>query len=488
MKQLKDILYKSGIVKVVGSSDLAIDHITFDSRDVQKNSLFIAVKGTKTDGHGYIEQAIISGATAIVHQDEIENLNINTTYVKVKDSSEALGWIASNYFDNPTSKLKLTGITGTNGKTTTVTLLHKLFRELGYNVGLLSTVCNKINDEIIPSTHTTPDAIKLNSLMKLMVEEGCTHCFMEVSSHAIVQNRVTGLDFAGGIFSNITHDHLDYHKTFEEYLTAKKRFFDTLGKNAFALSNVDDRNGKVMLQNTKASQHTYGLKSPADFKAKIIENSFAGLQLNIDGVDVWFKLIGNFNAYNLLAIYSAAVLLGENKDTVLTILSRLEAVEGRFDYVRAANGTIAIIDYAHTPDALSNVLSTITAVKEGHEEIITVVGCGGDRDSAKRPIMARIACEYSNKVILTSDNPRSEDPEKILADMMEGVDIISKRKVISILNRKEAIKTACALAKPGSIVLLAGKGHEKYQEIKGVKHPFDDKEVVKEIFEQNEGI
>ena len=484
MKLLKDILYKVGIVKVIGSTDITIEHITFNSRDVQKNSLFIAVKGTKTDGHNYIEQAIISGATAIVHQEDIVDLHINTTYIKVNDSSEALGWIASNYFDNPTSKLKLTGITGTNGKTTTITLLHKLFRELGYNVGLLSTVCNKINDEIVPSTHTTPDAIQLNSLLNLMVAEGCTHCFMEVSSHAIVQNRVTGLDFAGGIFSNITHDHLDYHKTFEEYLTAKKRFFDTLGKHAFALSNADDRNGKVMLQNTKASQHTYGLKNPADFKAKIIENTFSGLQLNIDGVDVWFKLIGNFNAYNLLAIYSAAVLLGENKDNVLTILSRLEAVEGRFDYVRASNGTIAIIDYAHTPDALSNVLSTITAVKEGREEIITVVGCGGDRDNTKRPIMAQIACEYSNKIILTSDNPRSEDPEKILEEMMAGVDIVSKRKVLSILNRKEAIKTACALAKPGSIILLAGKGHEKYQEIKGVKYPFDDKEIVKEIFDQ----
>jgi UDP-N-acetylmuramoyl-L-alanyl-D-glutamate--2,6-diaminopimelate ligase len=320
--------------------------------------------------------------------------------------------------------------------------------------------------------------------MKLMVEEGCTHCFMEVSSHAIVQNRIAGLNFAGGIFSNITHDHLDYHKTFEEYLAAKKRFFDTLGKHAFALSNADDRNGKVMLQNTKASQHTYGLKNPADFKAKIIENSFAGLQLNIDGVDVWFKLIGNFNAYNLLAIYSAAVLLGENKNSILTILSRLEAIEGRFDYVRATNETTAIIDYAHTPDALSNVLSTITSVKEGNEEIITVVGCGGDRDNTKRPIMARIACEYSNKVILTSDNPRSEDPEKIIEEMMAGVDIVSKRKVLSILNRKEAIKTACALALPGSIILLAGKGHEKYQEIKGVKYPFDDKQVVKEIFDQ----
>jgi UDP-N-acetylmuramoyl-L-alanyl-D-glutamate--2,6-diaminopimelate ligase len=484
MKLLKDILYKAGIVTVVGSTDIDIENITFDSRNVVKGSLFIAVKGTKVDGHEYIEQAVKSGATVIVHQDDVKILNEAIAYVKVKNSSESLGWIASNYYDNPSSKLKLAGITGTNGKTTTVTLLHKLFRELGYNVGLLSTVCNKINDDIIPSTHTTPDAIQLNGLLKMMVNEGCTHCFMEVSSHAVVQNRITGLEFAGGIFSNITHDHLDYHKTFEEYLTAKKRFFDMLGNQAFALSNVDDKNGKVMLQNTKASKHSYALKNPADFKAKIIENNFSGLQLNIDGVDVWFKLIGNFNAYNLLAIYATSILLGENKDSILTTLSRLEAVEGRFDYVRSADGTIAIIDYAHTPDALSNVLSTITSIKEGNEEIITVVGCGGDRDSTKRPIMARIACEYSNKVILTSDNPRSEDPEKILADMIEGVDIISKRKVLSILNRKEAIKTACSLAKPGDIILLAGKGHEKYQEIKGVKYPLDDKQVVKEIFDQ----
>lgn len=484
MKLLKDILYKAGIEDVAGSTGIPISQITSDSRNVPAGSLFIAVKGIKTDGHSYVEQAVQSGAMAIVCEEMPEKTEQSITYIKVKNSSEAMGWIASNYFDNPSSTLKLIGITGTNGKTTTVTLLHNLYRELGYNVGLLSTICNKVNDEIIPSTYTTPDTIQLNELLKKMVDEGCSHCFMEVSSHAVVQHRITGLDFAGGVFSNITHDHLDYHKTFDEYLAAKKTFFDLLDSRAFVLSNVDDKNGKVMMQNTKASKNTYSLKNPADFKAKIIENKFSGLQLNIDGVDVWFKLVGSFNAYNLLAIYATAVLLGEDKSEVLRLLSSLEAVEGRFDYVRSLNGIIAIIDYAHTPDALSNVLNTIASVREGNEDVITVVGCGGDRDSGKRPLMARIACDYSNKVILTSDNPRSEDPEKIIEEMMQGVEITAKRKVLSILNRKEAIKTACSLAKHGDIVLLAGKGHEKYQEIKGVKYPFDDKQMVKEIFEQ----
>lgn len=483
MKLLKDILYKAGIEDVAGSTGIPISQITSDSRNIPAGSLFIAVKGIKTDGHCYVEQAVQSGAMAIVCEEMPEKTEQSITYIKVKNSSEAMGWIASNYFDNPSSMLKLIGITGTNGKTTTVTLLHNLYRELGYNAGLLSTVCNKVNDEIIPSTYTTPDAIQLNELLKKMIDKGCSHCFMEVSSHAVVQHRITGLDFAGGVFSNITHDHLDYHKTFDEYLAAKKTFFDLLDSRAFALSNVDDKNGKVMMQNTKASKNTYGLKNPADFKAKIIENRFSGLQLNIDGVDVWFKLVGSFNAYNLLAIYATAVLLGEGKSEVLRLLSSLDAVEGRFDYVRSSNGIIAIIDYAHTPDALSNVLNTIASVREGNEDVITVVGCGGDRDSGKRPLMARIACDYSNKVILTSDNPRSEDPEKIIEEMMQGVEITAKRKVLSILNRKEAIKTAYTLAKPGDIVLLAGKGHEKYQEIKGVKYPFDDKQMVKEIFE-----
>jgi len=484
MKFLKDILYKAGIEKVIGSTDIAVTQITFDSRNISEGCLFVAIKGTKTDGHIFIEQAIKSGAKAIVCENLPEIFVDNITYIKVKNSSESLGWISSNYFDNPSAKLKLTGITGTNGKTTTATLLHNLFRKLSYNVGLLSTVCNMVNDEIISSTHTTPDAIELNALLKQMVDEGCTHCFMEVSSHAVVQHRITGLDFAGGVFSNITHEHLDYHKTFDEYISAKKNFFDSLGNRAFALTNADDKNGKVMLQNTKASKYSYGLKSAADYKAKIIENRFTGLQLNIDGIDVWFKLVGSFNAYNLLAIYSTASLLGEDKTEVLKILSGLEAVEGRFDHVRSSNGIIAIIDYAHTPDALENVLKTISAVKEGNEEVITVVGCGGDRDKTKRPVMAEIACNYSNKVIITSDNPRSENPETIIEEMMKGVDVIAKKKVLNVVNRKEAIRTACMLTKPGDIILLAGKGHEKYQEIKGVKYPFDDKQVIKEIFEQ----
>jgi len=485
VKFLKDILYKTRIEEVVGSTEVAVEDICFDSRNIREGGLFVAVKGTRSDGHEFIEQVISNGAIAIVCEDMPVTFAKNVTYVKVKDCSEALGFIASNFFDNPSSQLKITGITGTNGKTTTATLLHKLFRELGYHVGLLSTVCNKIDDEIIPSTHTTPDAIQLNSLLKQMVDHGCTYCFMEVSSHAVVQHRITGLDFAGAVFSNITHDHLDYHKTFAEYLAAKKKFFDDLGSHAFALVNVDDKNGKVMLQNSKAKQYTYALKTAADFKAKIIENRFTGLQLDIEGIDVWFKLVGSFNAYNLLAIYSTAVLLGIEKLDVLRVLSNLDAVEGRFEVLRSKNNLISIVDYAHTPDALNNVLNTISAVREGgSEEVITVIGCGGDRDHAKRPIMAKIACDNSNRVILTSDNPRSEDPETILNEMMKGVDIVSRRKVLSIANRKEAIKTACALAKPGDIILVAGKGHEKYQEIKGVKFPFDDKQIIKEIFEQ----
>ena len=485
MKLLKEILYKAGIIEVIGNTNIIIDSICFDSREIKQGGLFVAVKGTKSDGHEFIEQVIFKGANAVVCENLPVSFLENITYVKVKDSSEALGMIASNFFDNPSSKLKITGITGTNGKTTIATLLHKLFRELGFHAGLLSTVCNKIDDEIIPSTHTTPDAIQLNSLLNKMVEHGCTHCFMEVSSHAVVQNRVKGLDFIGAVFTNITHDHLDYHKTFAEYIAAKKKFFDDLNSHAFAIVNADDRNGIVMLQNTKAKQYTYGLKTAADYKAKIIENRFTGLQLSIDGIDVWFKLVGTFNAYNLIAIYSTAILLGATKLDVLRILSSLDAVEGRFDVLRSNDNIIAIVDYAHTPDALNNVLNTIAAVREGGgEEVITIVGCGGDRDHAKRPLMAKIACDNSNRVILTSDNPRSEDPETILDEMMKGVDIVTKKKVLSIVNRKEAIKTAVALAKPDDIILIAGKGHEKYQEIKGVKYPFDDKQIIKEIFEQ----
>ena len=484
MQTLKDILYKTEIIEVIGNLNSSILHITFDSRNVRQCSLFIAVKGTKNDGHNHIDQAVKLGAVAIVCEVFPKNINTNTIYIKVNNSSVALGQIASNFYKNPSQNLKLVGITGTNGKTTTVTLLHQLFIKLGYKVGLLSTVCNKINDTIFHSTHTTPDAIQLNAFLKMMVDEGCTHCFMEVSSHAIVQNRIAGLEFAGGIFSNITHDHLDYHKTFDEYLYAKKKFFDSLGSNAFALTNVDDKNGNVMLQNTKAIKATYSLKNSADYKSKILENIFSGLQMNIDGLDVWFKLVGTFNAYNILAIYATAMLLNENKSDVLEILSGLEAVEGRFDCILSAKGVVAIIDYAHTPDALSNVLKTIYSVKEGHEKVITVIGCGGDRDNKKRPIMAKIACDNSNQVIFTSDNPRSEDPEKIIDEMMLGVDIISKKKVLSIVNRKEAIKTAIIFAQKDDIILIAGKGHEKYQEIKSVKYVFDDKQIVIEIFEQ----
>jgi UDP-N-acetylmuramoyl-L-alanyl-D-glutamate--2,6-diaminopimelate ligase len=389
--------------------------------------------------------------------------------------------MASNYFDNPSSKLHLVGVTGTNGKTTIVTLLYKLFSELGYDCGLLSTIRNLVKDLEIPATHTTPDSIELNRLLKLMVDEGCKYCFMEVSSHALVQNRIAGLDFAGGIFTNITHDHLDYHKTFEEYLKAKKGFFDMLRTDAFALSNIDDKNGTVMFQNTKAKKYSYSLQRLADFKCRIIENQFSGLELNIDGTDVWCKLVGKFNAYNLLAIYATAIILGIEKLEVLRILSKLNSAEGRFEYITSENGIIGIVDYAHTPDALNNVIATINAIRSHNEKLITVVGCGGDRDVTKRPEMAKIACSGSEKVILTSDNPRSEEPVKILEDMQAGVEPQHAKKVLSIENRKEAIKTACSIAVSGDVILVAGKGHEKYQEIKGEKYPFDDKEILKEF-------
>jgi len=484
MKQLKEILYKTRIEQVIGTTDVSIYDISFDSRNVKLNSLFIAVKGISIDGHFFIDNVIEAGARAIICETMPNQIRDGITYIQVKDSREALAYIASNFYDNPSSQIKLVGITGTNGKTTTASLLHQLFMEMGYRVGLLSTVCNKINNEIFPASHTTPDPIQLNAFLRKMIEAECSHCFMEVSSHAIDQHRITGLHFTGGIFSNITHDHLDYHKTFEAYITAKKKFFDNLSSQAFALSNVDDRNGMVMLQNTKALKYTYSLNRPAEFKAKVVENRISGLQLNVDGVDVWFKLVGQFNAYNILAIYASAVLLGVDKMEVLKVLSSLEAVDGRFEVVKSANGIVAIIDYAHTPDALKNVLSTISSVREGNENIITVVGCGGDRDRKKRPVMASIACEYSAKVVLTSDNPRSEDPETIIQEMLQGVDILSSKKVLNVLNRREAIKTAILLASPGDVILIAGKGHEKYQEVKGVKHPFDDKQIVKEIFEQ----
>ncbi len=480
MKLLSDILYKVKLEEIIGSTHVAISSIVFDSRKVKKDSLFVATKGAADDGHIYIQKAIESGAIAIVCEEIPKDKNDQITYVKVTDSTYALGVMACNYYDNPSEKLKLVGITGTNGKTTTVTLLFNLFKSLGYSVGLLSTVQNKINNTVIPSTHTTPDAITLNELLFKMEEQGCEFVFMEVSSHAIVQNRIAGINFTGALFSNITHDHLDYHKTFDEYIKAKKQFFNLLPSTAFALTNRDDKNGMVMLQNTKANKYTYGLKNIADYKCKIIESHLNGLLLNIDNHEVWVKLIGTFNAYNILSVYTTAVLLKQDITSVLTALSNLNSVEGRFQYVKSPNGVIGIIDYAHTPDALKNVLETVKEIRSGSEQVITLVGCGGDRDSAKRPIMAAIACEYSNKVILTSDNPRTEDPEEILNQMQAGINPVDVKKVLRITDRREAIKIACSFSSKGDIILIAGKGHEKYQEIKGVKHDFDDLEILKE--------
>lgn len=481
MRILKDILYKSGLVKVSGTTDVEITGIVLDSRKVTPGCLFVALKGTASDGHLFIASAVADGAKAVVCEEMPDSFTEGVTYVKVSDSSLALGIMASNFYDNPSAGLNLVGVTGTNGKTTIATLLHQLFRELGYHTGLLSTVRNLIDEEIIAATHTTPDAIELNALLRRMADSGCTHCFIEVSSHAIVQNRIAGLTFYGGVFTNLTHDHLDFHKTFDAYLKAKKQFFDELPATAFALSNADDRNGRVMIQNTKALKKLYSLRSLADFKCRIIENQFEGLQLDIDGNEVWCRLVGTFNAYNLLAIYATAMLMGEEPIEVLTIISRLEPAEGRFEALQTTSGIIAIVDYAHTPDALLNVLDTLTEIRSGAAKIITVVGAGGDRDMTKRPVMARIAAEKSDRVILTSDNPRSEDPDEIIRQMQAGINIPDKKKVLSITNRLEAIRTACALAQPGDIVLVAGKGHEKYQEIKGVRHPFDDKQVLKSI-------
>jgi UDP-N-acetylmuramoyl-L-alanyl-D-glutamate--2,6-diaminopimelate ligase len=480
VRLLTDILYKAGLEEIIGTTNIAVSSITFDSRKVKKDTLFIAVRGTAVDGHNFITQAIEAGANSIICEelpaDKVENIS----YVKVKDTSYALGIIAANFYDNPSQKLKLVGVTGTNGKTTTVTLLYNLFKSLGYTVGLLSTVKNKIHNEELPATHTTPDAISLNELLTKMLEKGCQYVFMEVSSHAVVQNRVTGITFAGGVFTNITHDHLDYHKTFDEYIKAKKTFFDNLPEEAFALTNKDDANGLVMLQNSKAHRVTYAIKSAADHKCRIIENHLGGLLLNIDNKEVWVKLIGTFNAYNVLAVYTTALLLKQDSTNILTALSTLNSVEGRFQYLKSESGIIGIVDYAHTPDALKNVLETIKGIRTGNEQVITLAGCGGDRDAAKRPIMAQIACQYSNKVILTSDNPRSEDPEEILNQMQKGINPVDAKKTLRITDRKEAIRTACSLAKQGDIILVAGKGHEKYQEIKGVKHPFDDFEILKE--------
>ena len=481
MKLLKDILYKVSITEMIGRADTEVSSLCFDSRKAEKGAAFIAVRGTESDGHRFIAQAADSGAHVVICEELPAVTSPAVTYVKVADSAKALGMMAANFFEHPSSQLKLVGITGTNGKTTVATLLFQLFRDLGYKVGLLSTVQNHINDEIIPATHTTPDPIALNSLLSDMVESGCDYCFMEVSSHAVAQSRIEGLTFAGGVFTNLTHDHLDFHHTFSAYLKAKKQFFDGLDNSAFALTNIDDKNGLVMLQNSKAHSKTYALKSIADFNAKIIENHFSGLLLDIDNEEVWFKMVGAFNAYNLLAVYATALLLDQDKSKVLTTLSRLTGAEGRFDYIRSPNGVIGIVDYAHTPDAVQNVLSTVQDLRKGIEQVITVIGCGGDRDKTKRPVMAQVACDWSDKVILTSDNPRSEEPNAIIKDMEAGVSPVNKRKALSITDRKEAIRTACHLARPGDIIIVAGKGHEKYQEIKGVKTPFDDKAILTEL-------
>ena len=483
MKVLKDILYKCRLLEVVGSTHLEVESIAFDSRKVTANSLFVAVNGVAVDGHQFIQVAIEKGAKAILCQELPEVLVADVTYVRVLDSSEALGFAASNFYDNPSEKLTLVGVTGTNGKTTVATLLFELFTELGYYCGLLSTVANRIGDDILSATHTTPDAIAINALLADMLKKGVTHCFMEVSSHAVHQNRIAGLDFNGAIFTNITHDHLDYHKTFQNYLNAKKGFFDGLSNSAFALVNKDDSHGSFMVQNSKAKKLTYALKTIGDYKCKVMENQLTGLQLQINGQDVWVRLIGLFNAYNVLAVYGTAVQLGIEPLEVLTALSNLAPVEGRFQYFKTTNNITAIVDYAHTPDALENVLKTVKGIRTGNETVYTVVGCGGDRDAAKRPIMAKVACTLSDKVILTSDNPRSEDPTAIIQQMQVGVEPQHFRKSLAIVDRKEAIKMACMSALPGDIILVAGKGHEKYQEISGVKYPFDDMQVLRELFD-----
>ncbi|MFC0262689.1 UDP-N-acetylmuramoyl-L-alanyl-D-glutamate--2,6-diaminopimelate ligase [Fontibacter flavus] len=480
MKALKDILYKVSLTATIGDMEVSVKDIVFDSRKVSKGSVFVAMKGTQVDGHGFIGLALEKGAVAVVCEELPKTILEGVTFVQVVNSSKAMGIMASNYFENPSEKLKLVAVTGTNGKTSTVTLLYQLFREMGYNVGMLSTVENKINDEIIPATHTTPDAVAIQSLLKKMVEKGCTHCFMEASSHAIIQERIAGLNLAGAVFTNISHDHLDYHGTFDEYIKAKKKLFDDLPKEAFALVNADDKRGMVMLQNCKATHQTFGLKYPADFKAKVLSNTLEGLELDINNKQIWFRMIGEFNAYNLLGVFGSAVLLGEDEDEVLMQLSKVQGAAGRFDRIYLY-GITAIVDYAHTPDALENVLKTIQGVRTGGEQVITLVGCGGNRDKTKRPVMAKIATQFSDKVILTSDNPRDEEPMAILREMEAGVNPVDLKKTMIIEDRREAIKTAGIMAKKGDIILIAGKGHETYQEIKGVKHPFDDREVVKDM-------
>lgn len=483
MPVLQDILYKTSLRSVTGSTAVEVGSVHTDSRGVQPGGCFIAVRGVQQDGHAYIEAALDKGAVAIVCEDLPSSTRDGVTYVQVANGAEAAGYIAHEFYGRPSEELKLVGVTGTNGKTTIATLLFKLFTALDHHCGLISTVQNQVGGRVIPATHTTPDQVQLNALLRQMADEGCSHVFMECSSHAIHQHRITGLHFTGAIFSNITHDHLDYHKTFNEYIRVKKSFFDNLHSDAFAISNLDDKRGTVMLQNTPADKFYYSLRSIADFKGRILDNSLTGLQMLINEQEVQFRLIGEFNAYNLLAVYAAAICLGEDRQEVLRVLSAQTGAEGRFEYVASpVDHVIAIVDYAHTPDALLNVLTTIRNLRKGGEKILTVVGCGGNRDRTKRPLMAEVACEHSDRAIFTSDNPRDEAPDDIIAEMEAGVPVKDRRKVISITDRREAIKTAISLAGPDDIVLVAGKGHEKYQEIRGVKHPFDDKEVVQEVF------
>lgn len=483
MKILKDILYKVSLTSTIGDMESEVKAIVFDSRKVEAGDTFVAIPGTQVDGHEFITAALDKGAINIICERLPEEIRDKVTYVQVVNAAKALGIMASNYYGNPSEKIQVVAVTGTNGKTTTVTLLHQLFLAMGYSTGLLSTVENKINEEIIPATHTTPDAISVQALLRKMLDAGCTHCFMEASSHAIVQERIAGLKLAGAVFTNITHDHLDYHGTFDEYIKAKKKMFDELPKDAFALVNADDKRGMVMLQNCKASHHTFALKSDSEFKAKILSNTLEGLELDVNGKLIWFRLIGAFNAYNLLGVLGAAVLLGEEEEEVLRELSGIRGAKGRFDRI-SIGGITAIVDYAHTPDALENVLKTINGVRNGNEQLITVVGCGGNRDKTKRPTMAKIAVSESDKVIFTSDNPRFEDPMDILKDMQAGIGPTEMRKTLTIEDRREAIRTAAMLSQKGDIILIAGKGHEDYQEIKGVKHHFDDAEVVTEILTQ----
>jgi UDP-N-acetylmuramoyl-L-alanyl-D-glutamate--2,6-diaminopimelate ligase len=486
VNKLKDILYKVTIEAVHGSTDLPIEKIEFDSRKVSNNDVFVAIKGSLSDGHQFIDKAISLGASVVVCEDLPATLLENITYVKVQNSNQALSFLAANYYNNPSHKLKLIGITGTNGKTTIASLLYQMFKKAGYKVGLLSTVKIMVDEVEYKATHTTPDSLTINQYLDEMVEVGCEFCFMEVSSHGIHQKRTESLHFEGGVFTNLSHDHLDYHDTFAEYRDVKKSFFDGLPKSAFAITNVDDKNGVVMLQNTVARKRTYALKTYADFKAQVLENQLSGLVLKINNDEVWTKLIGSFNAYNLLAIYGVALELGIESNEALRLLSELESVSGRFQFIISESKITAIVDYAHTPDALENVLKTIEDIRTKNEQLITIVGCGGDRDKTKRPIMANIAASLSDKAIFTADNPRTENPQTIIEEMEAGVEGQNFKKTISILDRKQAIKTACQMANSGDIILIAGKGHETYQDINGVRHDFDDMQIVQELLKQLE--